>query len=122
MVTALWLAVGGAIGTLARAGVSGMINSGGHHPWGTVTVNIFGSLVLGVLIGVWGYGPESTHQVAISIGLLGGFTTFSTFAMDTVHLWEEGRAGLAITSVTVSVVVGITAAVIGLLLGRAVAR
>lgn len=117
MVTALWIAAGGAVGTLARYGLAGMINQS-SHPWGTVTVNLVGSLGLGLLVGIWEGGPPADHQLAITIGVLGGFTTFSTFALDTIGLWERGAGGIALLSVTVSVVGGLAAAVAGLALGR----
>jgi fluoride exporter len=119
MVTALWIAAGGAVGTLARFGIAGVINQS-NHPWGTVTVNLVGSLALGVLVGLWGGAPPGDHQLAVTIGLLGGFTTFSTFALDTIGLWESGEGGLALLSVTVSVVGGLAAAVAGLAIARVV--
>lgn len=120
MVTALWVAAGGAIGSLARFGLAGVINES-SHPWGTVAVNVLGSLLLGVAIGVWGADHVADHQLALTVGALGGFTTFSTFALDTIQLWEGGQAGLAATTVALSVVAGLAAAIAGLILGRAVA-
>lgn len=121
MATALWLALGGALGTLARFGVSGAFNAQ-SHPWGTVTVNVVGSLVLGVAVGLWGVEHDADYQLALSIGVLGGFTTFSTFALDTIRLWEEGQPGTAVFSVVASIVLGIGAALVGLAVGRAMAR
>jgi len=117
-VTALWIAAGGAIGTLARFALAGALN-GSNHPWGTVAVNILGSFALGIAVGLWGFSHEADHQVAITIGVLGGFTTFSTFALDTLRLWEDGQTTTAVGSVVVSVVAGIGAAIAGLALGRA---
>lgn len=118
MVTAIWIAAGGAVGTLARFGLAGLINQQGH-PWGTVTVNVVGSLLLGIAIGIWGVEHATEHQLAVTVGLLGGFTTFSTFALDTIRLWESGNTGLAAATVVVSVGLGLGAAVAGLLAGRA---
>jgi CrcB protein len=120
MATALWIAAGGAVGTLARFGLSGLINDY-SHPWGTVTVNVVGSLALGILAGLWGVGHVGDQQLALTVGLLGGFTTFSTFALDTLRLWEEGQGALALVNVVVSVVFGLAAAIGGLAIGRAVA-
>lgn len=117
MATALWIAAGGAVGTLARFAVTALFHGHGH-PWGTVTVNILGSFALGVLAGVWGVGHMGDQQLALTIGLLGGFTTFSTFALDTIRLWETGDAALAVATVAISVVVGLAAAVAGLAIGR----
>jgi CrcB protein len=119
MVTALWIAAGGAVGTLARFGLAGVINQS-NHPWGTVTVNLLGSLTLGLLVGLWEGSPPADHQLAITIGVLGGFTTFSTFALDTIGLWESGEGGLALLTVAVSVVGGLAAAVAGLAMARVV--
>ena len=117
MLTAIWIAIGGAAGSLARFGVAGALNSD-RHPWGTVTVNIVGSLVIGLLIGLWGFGQQSDHQLAITVGLLGGFTTFSTFALDTISLWEQDQIGLAIGTVAASLIGGLAAVAIGLAAGR----
>lgn len=117
MSTAVWVALGGAAGSLARYGLAGAINYRGH-PWGTVAVNIIGSFLLGVLVGFWGFNVEGPRHIGLAVGLLGGFTTFSTFAMDTVFLWENGNIVGAVTSVVISVIAGVAAAVAGLLLGR----
>ena len=120
MVTAIWLAVGGAVGSLARYGLAGVVNARAH-PLGTVTVNVVGSFAIGLLVGYWGFHVDSPFRIAISIGLLGGFTTFSTFAIDAIYLWEKGETNIAVASVIVSVLVGLGAAVVGLVIGRAVA-
>lgn len=117
MLTALWIAAGGAAGSLARFGLTRVINGSGP-PWGTVVVNLAGCLILGFAIGVWGFGHGRDHQLALTVGVLGGFTTFSTFALDTIGLWEGGRPGVAIASVALSVLGGLAAAVFGLLAGR----
>lgn len=119
MTTALWIAAGGALGTLARFGLAGLINGDGH-PWGTVAVNILGSLLLGLAAGAWGVTHATDYQAAATVGVLGGFTTFSTFTLDTVHLWETGHTGLAMSTAVLSVVIGLAAAVVGLVVGRAV--
>jgi len=120
MSTAIWVALGGAAGSLARYGLAGAVNYRGH-PWGTVAVNIIGSFVLGVLIGAWGFHADGPRHIGLAVGLLGGFTTFSTFALDTVFLWENGDLGTAVASVVVSLFAGIAAVVAGLILGRAFA-
>ena len=105
MSTAIWVALGGAVGSLARYGLAGAINFRGH-PWGTVAVNVLGSFVLGLLIALWGFNVEGPRQVGLAVGLLGGFTTFSSFALDPIYLWENGDAFAAIASVAVSLIVG----------------
>jgi len=120
MSTAIWVALGGAVGSLARYGLAGVINYRGH-PWGTVAVNILGSFVLGLLVGVWGFHAAGPRHVGLAVGLLGGFTTFSSFALDTIYLWENGEVATAMASVAVSLIVGLAAAFGGLLLGRSFA-
>lgn len=114
----VWVALGGAVGSMARFLVSSSVNDR-FHPWGTVLVNIAGSLVLGILIGKWGWGHTSPNRLFMAVGLLGGFTTFSAFSLDTLQLWEDGRIGFALATVLVSVGFGIAAGFVGLSLGRA---
>ena len=120
MTTALWVAFGGALGSLARYGVAGALNSN-RHPWGTVAVNVVGSLVLGLLIGIWGFEDPSARRIGVTVGLLGGFTTFSTFALDFVKIWEDGQPTIALLMVAVSIAGGLAAAVAGLTAGRTLA-
>lgn len=117
MLTALWIAAGGAAGSLARFGLIRLFNGSGP-PWGTVVVNLVGCALLGFAIGVWGFDHGRDHQLALTVGVLGGFTTFSTFALDTIGLWEGGRPVVAIATVALSVLGGLLAAVIGLWAGR----
>ncbi len=120
MYTAIWVAVGGALGALARYGLAGVVNFRAH-PWGTVTVNVVGSLALGVLIGFWGFHADSSLRIGVAIGLLGGFTTFSSFAVDVIYLWERGEGLLAVTTILITLVVGLGAAVAGVGIGRSFA-
>ena len=120
MATVILVAVGGAFGTLARYGLAGIINNR-SHPWGTVAVNVIGSLVLGLMVGYWGFAAASPGKIALAVGVLGGFTTFSTFALDTIYLWEKGETTMAIVTLAVTVMVGIGAAVVGIIVGRAFA-
>jgi CrcB protein len=120
MSTVIWVALGGAIGSAARYGLAGAVNYR-SHPWGTVTVNVLGALVVGLLIGMWGFRADSDMRVGVAVGLLGGFTTFSTFAVDVIHLWEHGREIEAVLSIAVTMIVGIGAAVVGVALGRSIA-
>lgn len=120
MLTAIWIAAGGAAGSLARYGLAGLINQN-NHPWGTVSVNLLGSLAVGLLVGLWGVHHVNDHQLAMTIGFLGGFTTFSTFALDTVTILQDGRVSLAVASILLSVMGSLVVAIIGLALGRALA-
>ncbi len=118
MVTLSWVAFGGAVGSVARYLVSGGLN-GRFHPWGTVLVNVLGSFLLGVLLGKWGMAADSPGRIGITVGLLGGFTTFSAFSLDTVRLWENGQASVALVTVVASVALGLLGAVAGVFIGRA---
>jgi CrcB protein len=93
-------------------------------PWGTLGVNIFGSLAMGLLV-AWlaarYQGADEHLRLFLATGILGGFTTFSAFSLDAVALWERGSTGAALTYVAVSVVLSIGALVAGLALGRAFA-
>jgi len=118
-VTALYVAIGGAVGALARYGLGTSV-SDDALPLLTVAINVVGSLALGFLISVgdW-FSPEV--RAGLAVGLLGGFTTFSTFSMD-VFLDLEGGKGLEAAGYLVaSTVVGVGAAAAGYYAGRAVA-
>lgn len=117
MSTVIWVALGGAVGSAARYGLAGAVNYR-SHPWGTVTVNVVGALILGVLVGLWGFRADTDVRIGLSIGLLGGFTTFSTFAVDAIYLWEHGYAAEAFASIAITLVAGVGAAVAGVALGR----
>lgn len=121
----LYLALGGALGTLARFGISGWIQNqiAADFPWGTFVVNVAGCLLLGFL-----YRASSTLisdealRGFLTVGFCGAFTTFSTFSVEAVALLERGawaRAGLYVFG---SVGVGLVAVVIGIQLAEPLAR
>ena len=86
----IWIAVGGAFGAVARYIVGLFV----VFPFGTLTVNIFGSFVMGLLFIYLNYKGLDRWQPFLLIGLLGGFTTFSAFSLDTLKLYEDGRLQL----------------------------
>ena len=115
-------AAGGVLGALARWGVGEALpHSPGAWPWVTVLVNLTGCLVLGVLVAaLFARHPDSRWlRPFLGTGVLGGYTTFSTFAVDAVQLTDAGAAGTAALYVVVSVVGGVLAAAAGVALGRA---
>ncbi|MEZ5186915.1 MAG: fluoride efflux transporter CrcB [Candidatus Nanopelagicales bacterium] len=83
-------------------------------PWGTFTINVLGSLLLGVVL-----GAETAHEwvALIGTGFCGGFTTFSTFGFETVRLIEDGADAVALLNVGASLVAGLLAAFVGWYLG-----
>lgn len=118
----LLAALGGALGALGRWAVAGALPTGaGAWPWATLLVNLTGCLLLGALLAVLlARFPAATRlRPFLAVGVLGGYTTYSTFAVETVRLVDDGRAGLAAGYVLASVLGGALAVVAGLLLGRA---
>ena len=114
--TFLQVALGGALGSVARYGV--MLGSGrmfgGWFPFGTLAVNILGGLVMGVFAVV----AAGHLRPFLMAGVLGGFTTFSAFSLDAVTLWERGDAVLGGVYVGTSVILSIAAVVLGGALAR----
>jgi CrcB protein len=82
---------------------------GAHFPYATLTVNVTGSLIMGLIAAWFAFkGDASQHwRLFLTTGILGGYTTFSTFSLDTALLYERGEIGLAATYVLVSVVLSI---------------
>lgn len=109
---------------MARYGVGvvlGRLVPGSTWPWPTLTVNVLGGLAMGLLVG-WlalraGAGQESVRLFA-AVGLLGGFTTFSAFSLETVLMIERRQFAMAGGYVALSVVLSITALFIGLMVAR----
>lgn len=108
MATVLAIALGGALGALARHGLTSWVTQHieSHFPWGTLTVNILGSLGIGVLyvliVKQSALAPE-VRNVAM-VGFLGAFTTFSTFSLEFVVLIQDGRLLAAMSYIASSVV------------------
>ena len=117
------IAAGGALGALLRYGLAGLIQKavGSPFPWGTVTVNVIGSLMMGVC---WEYLFRSPASPAlrgfIVVGFLGAFTTFSTFSLETVLLARLHDMHAALLNVFVSNTVCISAVLLGLHLTRCI--
>jgi CrcB protein len=119
-VTIALLALAGAVGAFLRYEVELTVRRrvGTDFPWGTLLINVSGSFVLGVLAGLAVHGgvPSSVVTV-VGTGLLGAFTTFSTFSVDTMGLVEHGRTRSAMANLGASLVLGLGAAALGLVVG-----
>ena len=118
--TALLVALGAAAGAPARWWVDQHVRRRAGHdfPWGTLLINVLGSLVLGVLLGATAVGGSQTELVALlGTGFCGGFTTFSSFGFETFRLAEDGGYVAATLNVVVSVGLGVAAAAAGWALG-----
>lgn len=114
--------IGGGIGAALRHGVNvGAARLfGTSFPYGTLTVNIVGCLVMGLLTGYFAFkGDIGQHwRLLLTTGVLGGFTTFSAFSLDVALLYERGDIGLAATYVLTSVAMSLVAVFAGLALMR----
>ena len=120
------VALGGGAGALARYQTGRLLTLAlgpatvAAFPWATLTVNVVGSLAMGLLAG-WlarfASGGE-TWRLLIGVGLLGGFTTFSAFSLELMLLIERGQAATALTYGAVSVLAGLTALYLGLIVMR----
>ena len=120
MTRLLIVAAGGALGAMARYGVGRLLPAGGW-PWPTLTANVVGGLLMGLLAG-WlafraGAQGESIRLFA-AVGLLGGFTTFSAFSLETALMIEKRQFALASGYVAASVVLSIAALFVGLMVAR----
>jgi CrcB protein len=123
----VWVALGGAIGSVARYLVQGWVQTAAESrgrlvafPWGTLVVNLSGCLAIGLLAGLFQerllVAPETRSFVLI--GILGGYTTFSSFGWETLALARDAGFALALGNVVASVALGLA----GVWLGAAIAR
>ena len=122
MIQGIAIAAGGAVGALMRFWVSGSVYAvlGRGFPYGTLVVNLAGSLVMGVLyvLLLERVTLSAEWRGALLVGLLGAFTTFSTFSIETVNLIEDGEVAKAGLNAVASVVLCIGASWLGVVLGR----
>jgi CrcB protein len=122
MTQVFWVALGGAAGSVARFLSSQWIHAlaGRGFPYGTLFVNVSGSLVMGflyaLLVDRMALGPE--WRALLMVGFLGGFTTFSAFSMETVNLLAAHEFAKAAANIALSLVLCLGGAWLGLLLGR----
>jgi CrcB protein len=121
--TTLWIGLGGALGTIARYQLDAWLQRelGSRFPWGTLTVNVLGSFLLMLLMHVAlrteHFSP--TLRLTLTTGVLGGFTTYSTFNYETLRYLQGGAWGMGALNVIVTLVGCMLAGLLGVAAGRA---
>jgi CrcB protein len=126
LLTYMWIAIGGALGSVARYGCSDLAarTFGGTFPWGTLIVNVVGSFVIGAFAtltgpdGRWMVAPDA--RVFVMIGICGGYTTFSSFSLQTLNLMRAGEMGAAALNIAGSIVLCLAGVWVGYLAGALV--
>jgi len=116
------IGIGGALGSMARFGLSTWVYAllGRNFPYGTFVVNVLGCLAMGVLFVLFTerFSDSSVLRAGVLIGVLGGFTTFSSFSIETFNLIEQGEAAKAGLYVLSSTLVCVVSTWAGVLMGR----
>ncbi len=123
--TYVWVGLGGAAGAAARFAVSQWTGTrwGWTFPWGTLAVNLTGSLAIGLVMTLLlARGADPTYRLLLVTGFLGGYTTFSAFSFEALSLLEARRWDAAALYVIGSVLLSLLAAALGLGLGRLLVR
>ena len=124
MRTVLAVALAGAVGALARWGIGAWFGQRfPSFPWGTMVINVSGSFILGVMFAILVERNIGSPvlRVALMTGLMGAYTTFSTFSLETFRLFEDGATGSALANIGFSVVLGLLGVWLGIIVGRAAA-
>jgi CrcB protein len=128
MISYLLVALGGAIGSVGRAVMADVMLrlTGPRFPWGTILINILGSCVIGVFSALALPGGRFTitseTRVFVMVGVCGGFTTFSSFSLQTLDLLRAGRPGSALANIGLSVVLCLVAVAVGYSVARAMSQ
>ena len=119
-----WIAVaaGGAVGAALRHGVNQIMlhAMGAGFPWGTLAVNVMGSLVMGLLVGAFAHfwDASQTLRLFLTVGVLGGFTTFSAFSLDSILMLQKGQMVEAMLYIMASVFLSLGGLCAGMMLMR----
>ena len=128
MMNYLWVALGSMVGGVSRFWISGLVASrmGTVFPWNTLVINVTGSFVIGIL-GAWTApegplnGPQRTTVTSLlMVGLCGGYTTFSSFSMETVNLIQAGNMAYAALNIVLSLILCLSATWMGVVIGRVI--
>ncbi len=123
MLAYLWVAIGGALGSVARFGLNGLISTrlGETFPWGTLAINVTGSLLIGIFAAY--SDPDGRAMISpgvrqfFMIGICGGYTTFSSFSLQTLRLAQDREWLYAGGNIVLSVVLCLVAVWLGFVLG-----
>ena len=123
MIKFFYVFAGGGVGSLARylVGMQAIRRLGPNWPFGTFTVNLLGGFLMGMLVGYLahrGGADQERWRVMLGVGVLGGFTTFSAFSLETALMIERRDYGPAFAYVAASVILAVGAVFIGLILAR----
>ncbi|MCY3901967.1 MAG: fluoride efflux transporter CrcB [Caldilineaceae bacterium] len=118
----VWIGLGAVLGANARYFVSLWLAAklGAEFPYGTLAVNVSGSLLLGFLVAAGSHYLALSPQLRLmmTVGFLGSFTTFSTFAVESMALWQNGRAWAALANILANNGISLVCALLGILLAR----
>jgi fluoride exporter len=121
-VNTLWIGVGGAFGSMLRYHIGAIIQArlGDDFPYGTLVINVVGSFLLALLaaLGLRGDLALPSLRLALGTGVLGGFTTYSTFNYDTLRLFQTGAPALGALNLAATVILSLVAGVLGWSCGR----
>jgi CrcB protein len=118
----LWVGLGGAIGSIARYHVGEWLNRPARAmPWGTIAVNLVGSFLIALILelALRHDAITPTMRLALTTGVLGGFTTYSTFNQETLRMAQEGTWSAAAAYVAITLIGGLAAGAAGWAIGRA---
>lgn len=118
MLTYLWIAIGGALGSVGRFWLNGLVTAraGEGFPWGILLVNVLGSFAIGVFTGI--PPAQDATRKFLMVGICGGFTTFSAFSLQTLELTQRGEWLRAGANILGSVVLCLVAVWLGHLFGK----
>jgi CrcB protein len=122
-VRTIWVGIAGFFGAIARYTLGGFISDRTHgaFPWETLVINVSGCFALGFLFTLLTerFMPNPTLRIALTVGFLGAYTTFSTFAFETMRLAQDGAMLLASINIVASIGAGLLAVYAGTWAGRA---
>lgn len=121
----IWIGIGGALGSMVRYFLQNLVQvaHGGIFPMGTLAVNLIGSALIGFLAGVFESAPAYAHwRLFLMVGILGGFTTFSSYSLENMNLIRSGHGRMAAAYLVSSNVLGIGMAFGGYFLARSLLR